>query len=161
MLVFRILSLSVAPALSSVIKPAVPQPKQACDSAPCHQITPTLVGLSSLTSSTSFSVPISVATAPPVIIMPELAIPAKAYPEQINRPDGGKDYLSHLCLFRHSNLDCILTHVRKHLEIVITCPMCGKGYQNVTSLCKHGRDVHNVQISTTALVSGVIPKAQM
>ena len=61
-----------------------------------------------------------------------------------------------LCLFRHSNLDYILTHVRKHLEIIIGHPICGKGYQNIASLHKHGRDAHNIQIASTSLL-GVIP----
>ena len=90
----------------------------------------------------------------PVVVVPELTILAKAYPEHINRPGRGKEYLCYLCTFRHSNLDCILTHIRKHLDITIRCPVCSKGYQNAASLCKHGKDVHNVQI---VALSDVIP----
>ena len=82
----------------------------------------------------------------PVVVVPELTILAEAYPECLNRPGGGKEYLCHLCAFRHSNQDCILTHIKKHLDITIGCPVCRKGYQKVASLCKHGRDAHNVQI---------------
>ena len=82
----------------------------------------------------------------PVVVVPKLAISAEAYPELLNRPGGGKDYLCCLCPFRHSNLDSILTHVRKHLEVIIGCFICGRGYQNVASLHKHGRDVHSIQI---------------
>ena len=46
------------------------------------------------------------------IAMPELAIPADAYTECIDRPDRGKDYLYQICCFSHINLDSILTHVR-------------------------------------------------
>ena len=87
-----------------------------------HHITPTLISLLS-TSSVSF----------PVVVVPELAIPAEAYPKCINRPTGVKDYLCHLCPFRHSNLDSILTHIRKHLDMTIGCPICGRGYQNAAS----------------------------
>ena len=131
------------------------------DDFPHWCITPTLVGpLSSI--SCSSSLPSTSVVAFPVVVVPEQAIPAEAYQEQINRPSGGKDYLCHLCPFRHSNLNSILTHVRKHLEITIGCPVCGKSYQNTASLHKHGRDVHSVQIvaSTTSL-SGVIPKEQI
>ena len=50
----------------------------------------------------------------PVVVVPKLAIPADAYPDHLNRPDGGKDYLCH---FTHSNLDSILTHIRKYLDV--------------------------------------------
>ena len=82
----------------------------------------------------------------PSVVVPELTIPADAYPEHLNWPGGHKEYLCHLCTFRHSNLDCILTHIRKHLNITISCPVCSKEYQNVASLHKHGRDVYSVQI---------------
>ena len=39
--------------------------------------------------------------------------------------------------FLHSNLDSILTHVRKHLDITIVCPVHGSGYQNAVNLQKH------------------------
>ena len=89
----------------------------------------------------------------PMVVAPELLIPAEAYPECLNRPGGGKDYLCHLCQSRHSNLDMILTHVRKHLEVVVGYPVCGKGYQTVASIHKHGKEVHYIQI--VALASSV------
>ena len=89
-----------------------------------------------------------------VVMVPELTIPAEAYPEHLNWPGGEKEYLCHLCTFRQSNLDCILTHIRKHLDIMIGCPVCGKGYHNAALLCKHGRDVHSVQI---VALTDVIP----
>ena len=124
----------------------------------CH-ITPTPVGLLSSISTSSSS---TSSAKFPVIVVPELAIPAEAYPECINRPGGGKNYLCHVCPFRHSNLDSILTHVRKHLDITIGCPICGNSYQNAASLCKYGRDVPRVQIvaSSTSL-PGVIPKGEI
>ena len=118
-----------------------------------HHIIPTPVQLSDspmpFTSSTS-SDPSTKSTSYPVVVVHELTIPAEAYPEHTNWPVGGEEYLCHLCTFRHSKLDCILTHIRKHLNITISCPVCGKRYQNVASLCKHGRDVHSVQIVVSA-----------
>ena len=116
-----------------------------------HHITPTPLSPLSSTSSVSY----------PVAVAPELAIPAEAYPNCINRPSWSKDYLCCLCPFKHSNLDSVLTHVRKHLDITIGCSICGKGYQNAASLHKHGRDVHNILIvaSSTSL-PGVIPKEE-
>ena len=35
----------------------------------------------------------------PIVVVPELAIPADAYPEHLNRPGRGKDYLCQLCHF--------------------------------------------------------------
>ena len=123
----------------------------------CCHIVPALVHSSDFpvlaTSSTS-SDPSTRSASYPVVVVPELTIPAETYPEHLNRPGGGKDYLCHLCAFRYSNLDCILTHVTKHLNITIGCPVCGNEYQNVASLCKHGRDVHTVQIVAS---SDVIP----
>ena len=122
-----------------------------------HHITPTPVQSSdspmSFTSSSSFDLSIKSASYP-IVVVPEFAIPAEAYPEHLNWPGGGKEYQYHLCTFRHSNLDFIQTHIRKHLNITIGCPVCGKGYQNAASLCKYGRDVHTVQIVASA---GVIP----
>ena len=122
----------------------------------CH-IIPTLVHSSDSpvpsTSSTS-SDPSTRLVSYPVVVVPELAIPAETYPEHLNRPGRDKEYLCHLCAFKHSSLDCILTHIRKHLDITIGCPICSKGYQNVASLHKHGRDVHNIQI---VVLSDVIP----
>ena len=85
-----------------------------------------------------------------VVVVPEFLIWEEAYPEHLNRPGGDKDYLCHLCQFRHSNLDMILMHIRKHLEVVVGCPVCGKGYQNVASFCKHGKEVHHIQIVASA-----------
>ena len=115
-----------------------------------HQITPTMVESSS--SITALSSPTEAETFP-VIDVPELAVPAEAYPEHLNRPGGGKDYLCCPSVFRHCNLVSILSHVRNHLEIITGCPFCGKGYQNTASLCKHGRDTHHFQtvVSTPSL----------
>ena len=115
--------------LSDVMEPAVLETKEAkiSDVIPYWQITPTLVDLPSSVSATSLSASTSITTLP-VLVVPQLAIPAEAYPEQVNRLGGGKDYLCHLCPFRHSNLDTILTHVRKHLEIIIGYFICSKGY---------------------------------
>ena len=67
----------------------------------------------------------------PVVVMPELAIPAEVYSEHINRPHGGKDYHCHICPFKHTNSDCMLTHIRRdHLNITMGCPECGQGFQN-------------------------------
>ena len=101
------------------------------------------------TSSPSSSLPFN-SVLYPIIVIPELAIPVEAYPMHLNWPGGGKDYLWSLCIFQYSNLDCILTHIRKHIDITIDCPCCSKGYQNVASLHKHGRDVHSVQIVASA-----------
>ena len=121
----------------------------------CH-ITPTLVQSSDspmlFISSTSPG-PFTNSVSYPVVEVSKLAIPMEAYPEHLNQPGGSKEYLCHLCTFRHSNLHCILTHMRKHLDVTIGCPVCGKGYQNVTSLCKHWRDVHSVQIVALADVT--------
>ena len=123
----------------------------------CHHIIPTPAQSSDspmpFTGSTS-SDPSSKSASYPVVVVPKLAIPAEAYSEHLNQPGGGKEYPCHLCTFRHLNLDCILTHMRKHLNIMIGCPVCGKGYQNVALLCQHGRDVHSIQI--VALID-VIP----
>ena len=123
----------------------VPDPQEAPQNIPKHFCIiptpiPTLEAPS--TSSTSSSCPI--------VVVLELAIPADAYPECINRPGGGKNYLCYLCSFHYTNYDCILTHVRKHLDLTIGCPGCGKGFQNVTSLHKHGREVHKIQIVASA-----------
>ena len=40
----------------------------------------------------------------------------------------------------------MLTHIQQHLEISIRCPMCGKGFQNAASPCKHGEKVHSLHI---------------
>ena len=66
-------------------------------------------------------------------------------PEQINQLGGVKDYKCVLCTFHHTNKDCILTHICKHLDIIMGCPVCGKGFQNVASPHKHGQKAHAVQ----------------
>ena len=86
----------------------------------------------------------------PILVVPKLTIPAEAHPKQLNQLGGGKEYQCQLCTFHHSNLNCILTHVRKHLVITIGCPMCGKRFQNAVSLHKHGRKVHKIQIVASA-----------
>ena len=85
----------------------------------------------------------------PLVVMPELAVPVHAFPEQINCPGGHKDYKFQLCDFQHTNKDSMLTHIWQHLEISIGCPMCGKGFQNVASLHKHGRKIHSIYIVET------------
>ena len=114
----------------------------------CHCLTPMLVTSSASplpsSSSPSFSLP-SKSAPYPVIVIPKLAIPVEAYPECVNR-SGSKDYLCHICTFQHSNLICILTHIRNHLNITISCPGCGKGFQNAASLHKHGKETHKIQI---------------
>ena len=82
----------------------------------------------------------------PIIVIPELAIPPYAQPEQLNCPGGCKDYQCKLCTFQHTNRDCMLMHICQHLEISISCPMCGKGFQNTASLRKHRKRVHAIQI---------------
>ena len=83
-----------------------------------------------------------------VVHVPEMTIPDEWYPEHINLPNAGKEYWCQGCSYSHSNLDTILTHVRKeHLDITIGCPACGKPYQNAASLCKHGKEIHKIIIS--------------
>ena len=95
----------VVPTMQSSINQSAPLKAKISDDSQCHHITPTPIRPSS-TSSMSFL----------VIVMPELAISVEAYPKYINGPGGGKDYLCCLCPFRHSNLDSIMTHVRKHFR---------------------------------------------
>ena len=63
-------------------------------------------------------------TSYPILIVPELAMPAEVQPKWLNQPGGGKEYRCQLCAFQHSNQDCMLTHIRKHLDITIGCPIC-------------------------------------
>ena len=63
-----------------------------------------------------------------IVVVRKLAIPTKALPERINQPGGMKEYQCQICPFHHTNKDCILTHICKHLDITIGCPMCGKGF---------------------------------
>ena len=101
---------------------------------------------STSTSSSDMSTQPSQLASYHVVVIPELAIPADTYPEHINQPSGDKDYLCHLCPFHHTNYDCILIHIRKHLNITIRCPGCGKGFQNVASLDKHGKEAPQIKI---------------
>ena len=107
----------------------------------CHHLTPMLVTSTAsplpFTSSPSSSLPPRSASYT-MIVISKLAIPIEAYPGHVNWPSD-KDYLCHLCTFKHSNLNCILTHIRKHLNLTIGCPGCGKGFQNTVSLANMGR----------------------
>ena len=94
-----------------------------------HHITPTAVQSSDSpmpSISSASSDPATKSISYQIILVPKLAIPVEAYPEHLNWPCGGKGYLCHLCTFQHSNLNCILTHIRKHPHITISCPVCGK-----------------------------------
>ena len=82
----------------------------------------------------------------PLVVVAKLAVPVHALLEWINCPGGHKDYKCQLCDFQHTNKDCMLTLIWQHLEISIGCPMCGKGFQNVASLNKHGRKIHSIHI---------------
>ena len=123
----------------SVVKTIEPPTK-------CHCMVPTL-----LPSSTKSS-PLPAAPPSPgssvelflMVVIPELAIPPEAMPEQINQLGGMKNYQCWLCTFAHTNRDCMLMHIWKHLNIIIGCPICRKGFQNVVSLWKHGKTAHAV-----------------
>ena len=95
-----------------------------------HCIIPTLVWSSDspvpFTSSTSSDLSTK-STSYPVVVVLKLAIPAEAYPEHLNQPGGDEEYPCYLCTFRHSNLDCILTHIRKCLNVIISFPVYAKG----------------------------------
>ena len=80
------------------------------------------------------------------IIVPELAVPMHALPESINSPGGCKHYKCQICVFQHTNRDCMLTHIWQQLELSVGCPMCGKGFQNAASLQKHGQKIHLINI---------------
>ena len=94
----------------------------------CRRIMPTPIPI---TSSSILNLP--------SIIVPKLAFLMYALPEWINHPGGCKDYKCQICAIQHTYRDCMLTHIWPHLEISVACPMCGKGFQNVASLCKHGQ----------------------
>ena len=111
------------------------------------RITPTPVEPST-SSSPSTPKPSSDPVSYSVVHVPEMTIPDEWYPEHINFPNASKEYLCQGCSYSHSNLDTILTHVRKvHLDITIGCPACGKPCQNAASLCKHGKEIHQIIIS--------------
>ena len=101
----------------------------------CQRIMPTLM------PTTNSSIPNL-----PSIIVPKLVVLMYALPEQINHPGGHKNYKCQICAFQHTNRDSMLTHFQQHLEISVGCPMCGKGFQNAASLCKHGQKVHSIKI---------------
>ena len=82
----------------------------------------------------------------PSIVVPKLAVPMHALPEQINHQGDHKYYKYQICVFQHTNIDCMLMHIWKHLELSVRCLMCGKGFQNAASLCKHGQKIHVVKI---------------
>ena len=81
----------------------------------------------------------------PVVVVPKLVVLVHTLPEWINCPGGHKDYRCQLCAFQYTNKDCMLMHIWQHLEISIGYPMCGKGFQNAASLCKHRKKVHIVE----------------
>ena len=82
----------------------------------------------------------------PSIVVPVLAVLADTLPEGVNCPGGCKHYQCRLCAFQHPNKDCMLMHIWQHLEIKVSCPMCGKGFQNAASVCKHRKKAHAIQI---------------
>ena len=103
----------------------------------CHQFFPTPILQPAMIPrplSPLCTLPLGISTPLPKVVVRELAIPSHAQPEWLNHPGGGKEYHCQLCTFHHTNKDCMLTHVHKHLEITISCPMCGKGLQNATFL---------------------------
>ena len=151
------ISTDSSPAVEETTKTT--EPTDAPVTAPqCHHITlvpvtSSVLPLSSTScSSSSMSTQPSPLASYPVIVIPELAIPAETYPEWINQSSQGKDYLCCLHSFHHTNYDCILTHIRKHLDITIICPGCGKGFQNAASLHKHGKEAHQIKIVTSSEV---------
>ena len=84
------------------------------------------------------------------VVVPELAIPPEAMSEQINQQGGVKSYQCQLCTFIHTNRDCMLTPIRKHLNITIGCPMCGKCFQKSASLWKHSKKANAIHIVESA-----------
>ena len=119
----------------------------------CHWILPMLIPQLDITSrplSPSCPIPSDTSTSFPIVVVPELAVPPHAQPEQLNQPGGGKEYQCQMCTFHHTNKDCMLTHIHKHLDITGGCPMCGKGFQNAASLWKNGRRAHAIQILESA-----------
>ena len=121
-----------AKASTSMISPPTTSADIEAASPKCHQIIPVPIPT---TTSRSSSLPSKL----PVVVVPELAVPLHALPVWITCPGGHKDYRCQLCAFKHKNKNCMLMHIWQHLEISIGCPMCSKGFQNVASLCKHGK----------------------
>ena len=104
-----------------------------------RRIIPTPIPITSSKASRSASKLLSV-------IVPKLTVPVDALPEWINHPGGHKDYKCQLYAFQHMNKNCMLMHIWQHVDMSVSCPMCGKGFQNVASLHKHGQKVHSIQI---------------
>ena len=96
--------------------------------------------------SSSCTLPLGPSTPLPTVVVPELSIPSHAQLELLHCPGGGKEYQCQLCTFWHTNKDCMLMHVHQHLEITISCPMCGKSFQIATSFRKHSKKAHAFQI---------------
>ena len=117
----------------------VPDPQETPQNVPMHHLI-----ISTFIPTSEVASPSSTSSSWPGVVVPELTIPADAYPEHKNRHGGGKDYLCHLCSFHHTNYDCILTNIRKHLDLTIGCPGCRKGFQNAASLHKHGVEAHKI-----------------
>ena len=67
----------------------------------CHHISTTSLSpsVSAMPSTSSAMSPTSSTTSTQIVVVPELAIPADAYPKHLNRPGIGKDYLCQLCHF--------------------------------------------------------------
>ena len=94
-----VLGLDPSPVTEKIMKTTestdVPAPK-------CHHITlvPVTSSVPPLPSPSSLSANVLTQPSPmasyPVVVIPELAIPANSYPEHINQPSG-KDYLCHMC----------------------------------------------------------------
>ena len=131
----------LADARATLSEIPAPKPSTETEAMPskCQHIIP--MPISPTTSRSS-----SLLSQLPILVVPKLVIPAYALPEQINCPRGCKNYKCQLCAFQHTNRDCMLMHIQQHLDISIRCPMCRKGFQNVASLCKHGKKVHTIHI---------------
>ena len=115
----------------------------------CCHIVPTSIQPSdstSLPSSPPSPGPSNKPTSYPILIFLEVAVLVDSQPEWLSQPSGGKEYRCQLCAFQHTNRHCMLTHIRKYLDITIGCPVCNKGFQNAASLHKHGRKAQKVQI---------------
>ena len=82
----------------------------------------------------------------PSIAVPKLVVLTHTLAEQINHLGGCKHYKCQICVFQLTNRDCMLMHIQQHLELSVRCPMYGKGFQNVASICKNGQKVHSINI---------------
>ena len=135
--VTQVLASETLPSTETAVRESKPPTSSGPEVTPskCHKIMPTPI------PAKSSSMPNL-----PTIVVHKLAVLTHALPEWINHPEGHKDYKWQLCVFQHMNRDCMLMHIQQHLEISVGCPMCSKGFQNVASLCKHGQQVHSVNI---------------